>query len=100
MRYARRVILHAPSWNSAALVAFVEGCVRDGVVLVAVTGPDCQLVEDVIDELLVADATEAARFLSTTSHPGNTLDEVRRFAAAWTVGVDLQEPVDEVRLSA
>ena len=98
MSYPPRVILHAPSWNSPALEAFVEDCLRDGVVLVCVVGDDCGRVEDVIDEIVVGDGSNRSRFLNTTSHPGESLDEVQKFAAAWTLDVDPQSPIREVTL--
>ena len=98
--YAKRLILHAPPWDAPVLATFVEDCVRDGVVLVAVVGPDCQRVEDVIDELVVGNSPKAERFLNTTSHPDETLDDVRCLMVAWTIGVDPREPVQEVQLPA
>jgi len=100
MGYAQKLILHAPSWDSAALEEFVEACVRDKVVLVCVIGDDCERVEDVIDELVVRDGTDPQRFLNTTSHPNESLWEVRAFAEAWTVDVDPGACVQEVWLSA
>ena len=98
--YAKRVILHAPPWNAPSLVAFVEDCLRDGVVLLAIVGADCERVEEVVDELVVGDASNSDRFVTTTSHPGESLCEVRRFASTWTLDVDPREPVQEVRLPA
>src|SRR5438128_2019662 len=83
MPYAQRVILHAPAWDSPALGDFVEACLRDGVRLVCVIGNDCRRVEDVIDELVVGDGTDPNRFLTTTSHPDESLEEVKAFAEAW-----------------
>jgi hypothetical protein len=99
MPYARRVILHAPPWNAQSLVDFVECCLRDGVVLVCVVGDDCRRVEDVIDELVVGDASDERRYIITTSHPNESLDEVRDFATMWKLDVDPEEPVQEVRLA-
>src|SRR4051794_39524485 len=98
MSYPPRVILHAPTWNSRALETFVEDCLRDRVVLVCVVGDDCSRVEDVIDEIVVGGGSDRSRFLTTTSHPGEPLDEVRKFAAAWTLDVDPGSPVSEVML--
>lgn len=99
MPYTRRVILHAPPWNAQCLVNFVEASIRDGVALVAVVGNDCQRVEDVIDELVVAAGFDDTRFINTFAHPGETMEEVRAFVATWTLGVDPDEPVQEIRLT-
>lgn len=97
MPYTRRVILHAPRWDAQSLADFVEDCIHDGVALVCVVGEDCQRVEDVIDELVVGDGSDDQRFITTSSHPDGLYD-ARALAAIWTLGVDIAEPVQEVRL--
>ena len=59
--------------------ALVEEFVRDGVKLVAVVGTDCEKVETIIDELVVGEATDPSRFILTSSHPGESLEEVLAF---------------------
>ncbi len=98
MSYARRLILHAPAWNTRSLVDFVEVCIKDGVVLICVIGSDCERVEDVIDELVTGDGSDDERFINTTSHPDETLDEVRKFAAAWLLHDNQNAPVQELQL--
>ena len=100
MRYAQRLVLHAPRWDSPALVDFVEACVKDEVVLVCVVGNDCERVEEVIDELVVGDGGDADRlsFVTTTSHPNGSVAEVIAFAKAWTLDIDPALDVQEVRL--
>lgn len=100
MRYSQRIILHAPTWNSPRLEAFVEKCIEDKVVLVCVVGEDCARVEEVIDELVNGDGTDDSRFFNTTSHPNEPIAEVREFAKAWTLEVDPASPVQEVSLGA
>jgi hypothetical protein len=36
---ARKLILHSPVSNEAALASFVERCLEDGVSLIAIVGP-------------------------------------------------------------
>lgn len=99
MPYARRLILHAPPWDAQSLVDFVEDCIRDGVVLVCVVGNDCQRVEDIIEELIVGDGSDSSRFfVNTTSHPEG-LVEARELAEMWTLDVDVEELIQEVRLA-
>ena len=100
MPYAQRIVLHAPAWDSPALAEFVEACLRDRVVLVCVVGSDCARVEDVIDELVVGDGTDPSRFLTTTSHPDESLEDVKAFAEAWVVDVDRDVGVQVVKLPA
>ena len=98
MQYAQRIILHAPSWHSPKLEAFVEKCIQDRVVLVCAIGGDCARVEDVIDEIVVGDGTDPSRFFITTSHPDESIAEVRKFAEAWALDADPTSPVQEVTL--
>jgi hypothetical protein len=98
MQYAPRIILHAPPRHSRKLEAFVEKCIQDKVVLVCVIGNDCARVEDVIDELVVGDGSNPSRFLTTTSHPNESIAEVQAFAEVWTLELDPTSPVQEVRL--
>jgi hypothetical protein len=90
--------LRAPPWYSCELEEFVEKCIQDRVVLVCVIGNDCARVEDAIDQLVVGDGSDPDRFLITTSHPNESVNEVRKFAAAWTLDVDPAGPVQEIRL--
>jgi hypothetical protein len=98
MQYAQKIILHAPPWHSPKLVAFVEKCVQDKVILVCIVGDDCTRVEDVIDELVVGDGRDPSRFFTTTSHPDASIAEVREFADAWILDIDPTAPVQEVTL--
>lgn len=98
MNYAQRLVLRAPPWDSPELPAFVEQCIQDRVVLICVFGPDCRRVEDVIDELVVGLGDDPSRFINTTSHPNESLEEVRSFAEAWFLDVDTSLPVQVVAL--
>lgn len=98
MQYAQKIILHAPHWNSPKLKRFVEKCIQDQVVLVCVIGNDCAKVENVIDELVVGDGSDPNRFLTTTSHPNESIAQVRAFAEAWSLDIDPTSTVQEIRL--
>ncbi|WP_246756773.1 hypothetical protein [Bradyrhizobium neotropicale] len=58
MSYASRIILHLPLSNEDLLGAFVEQCLRDKVALIAVVGEGAARIEDIIDELVVGDASD------------------------------------------
>lgn len=98
MSYAPRIVLHAPPWDSVELADFVEDCIRYDVVLVCVVGPDCRRVEEVIDELVVGFGDDPSRFINTTSHPDEPLEEVLAFAQSYDLDVDPTSPVQELRL--
>jgi len=96
MPLARKIILHAPISDEALLDAFVEQCLHDGVSLVAVVGPDCSRVEDVIDEIVVGDGSDPTRFLCTTSHPDEPFEDVMNMAITWEF--ERGDSVEEVQL--
>ena len=83
MTLARRVVLQLPLGNPDALGPFVENCLRDGVALIAVVGENAAAVEDLIDDIIVGDGSVRNRFIATTQHEGETLEEVMEFAATF-----------------
>jgi len=80
MTYARNIVLHCPGGYRMELDALVEQFLADGVKFVGVVGVDCEKVEDIVDELVVGDGSEPGRFILTSSHPGETVDDVIEFA--------------------
>ena len=95
MPYPPKVILHTPLADPAKLDSFVEACLTDGVVLIAVFGSDSDKVEDLIDELVVGDASDEGRFVMTSSHRNEPLDEVLDFVAGYDAGPGAQ--IEQVR---
>lgn len=57
----------------------MERYLADGVQLVAIVGLGCATMEELIDELVVADAADPSRFVLTSSHPDESLEEVIEF---------------------
>ena len=88
MPFAPKVVLHCPHGYRMELDALVEQFLADGVKFVGVVGTDCALIEDIIDELIVGDASDATRFILTSSHPGETVEEVVDFARAVSTAGD------------
>lgn len=91
-----KIVLTLPVSDEAALAAFVEQCITRNVSLIAVQGEGCEQIEDEIDWLIVGDGTDDTRFITTLSHPGETLEEVFEFATIWWVNAD--GPTEVVRL--
>lgn len=89
-----KIVLALPMSDKASLAAFVEQCVARNVSLIAVQGEGCARIEDEIDWLIVGDGTDDSRFITTSSHPGETLEEALEFAAAWNA----DGPTEVVRL--
>jgi hypothetical protein len=69
MGTARQIIPMTPLRNRGELAARVEAWIAEGVRLIAIVGPECEAVEDEVDGLIVADATDPGRFIVTTAHP-------------------------------
>ena len=95
MPYASKIILHTPLADPAKLDSFVEACLADGVILIAVFGCDSDKVEDMIDEVVVGDASDQSRFVMTSSHRNESLDEVLDFVARYDAGPGAQ--IEQVR---
>ena len=85
MTRARAVVLQTPLRNPSALPAFVEACLRDRVELIAIVGPDCEALEDEIDWLIVGDGSDESRFIVTSSHAEETLEDAVAFASGWSL---------------
>lgn len=84
MPFGKKIVLHVRSGDVARLDDLVRTFIADGVKFVAVAGQDCAAIEDRIDDLVIGDGS-GSRFVLTTSHPGETLDEVIAFARMLTV---------------
>ncbi len=89
----KRVVLVAPVKESRLLSLFVEKCLRDKVDLICVVGEGCAKIEDIIDELIVSDGSQKGRFIATTSHPDESLDEVIEFAKYYDTDKNLSVEV-------
>jgi hypothetical protein len=86
MSYAQKIVIHSKSGATNALEELVDQFISDGVRFVAVVGKDCALIEDLIDEIVVGDGSGNRRFILTSSHPGESLEEVMQFARIITEG--------------
>jgi hypothetical protein len=78
-----RIVLHSPVSDHAALADFVERCLQDGVRLISITGEHADSLELEVDLLVIGDGSDESRFLVTSAHPGEPLEEVLEFASAW-----------------
>jgi hypothetical protein len=66
------------------LKVLVEAFIADGVAFVGVAGKECDRVEAVIDELVVGDGADESRYILTSSHPMETLEQAVAFARSLT----------------
>lgn len=72
------VILVSNSKYTSHTDALVRSLLNQGCENFSVVGKDCEKIEEIIDELAMADTT-IPKFVTTTSHPDNSLDEVIDF---------------------
>ena len=96
MAFASKIILHSPVSDEDLLDDFVEQCLRDEVSIIAVFGPGSRRVEDIIDEIVVGDGSAPERFVCTTSHPDEPLEDVLNMLKHWEM--ERGDPIQEVRL--
>lgn len=84
MPYPKKIVLNCAGGYRMELDALVEQFIQDGVLLVAVVGKDCGKIEDIIDDLVVGDGSDGRRYILTSSHPGQTVDDAISFARSRT----------------
>lgn len=82
MTYAPKIVLHCPHGYVPRLDSLVEQFLADRVQFVGVVGEDCARIEDIIDELVVGDGSDPLRFILTSSHPGESVQDVIEFASS------------------
>lgn len=79
-KHAARVVLHSASGYSPKQDGLLRQLVVDRVEFVGVVGAECERIEDIIDELCVGPEGLGEHTILTSSHPGESLDEVVAFA--------------------
>lgn len=82
--YGHKVVLHLRSTVRPNLDDLVESFLRDGVRFVGVVGVEASFVEDVIDEIVVGDGSDPDRFILTSSHEHQSVEEALEFARGLT----------------
>jgi|ERR1700683_4982482 hypothetical protein len=82
--YSKKVVLSCPTGSTPGLESLVEDFIKQGVTFVAVVGEDCSRIEDIIDETVVGDGSDDKRFILTSSHPNQTVDDAVAFAKSLT----------------
>jgi hypothetical protein len=85
MSLAAKIVLRTPLREPHGLADLVARCLRDRVGLIVVVGDDCEGVHDAIDEILDGDGTDGLRFIVTTWHDGESLEEAIQFASSFYV---------------
>ena len=84
MAFQSKVVLHCVAGEPKGLDALIETFLKDGVRFVGVVGKGASRIEDIIDEIVVGDGTDDSRFILTSSHEGETVEEALEFARMLT----------------
>jgi hypothetical protein len=77
--YAKKIVLRSRWGYHPGLDTLVADFRRDGVLFVGVVGKDCDIIEDIIDELS-QDLPVPGPALLTASHVDGTVEEAVNFA--------------------
>ncbi|MBL8650447.1 MAG: hypothetical protein JNL35_08600 [Sphingopyxis sp.] len=64
--------------------------------LLAIIGPGSPELEEKIDWMVVGEGDDPSRFLCTTSHPDESLEDVINLVECWEM--ERNDPFQEVRL--
>lgn len=96
MTYAPKIVLQLPISDPDLLRPFVKERLRDDVTLIAIVGKGASKMDDLIDELVVGDGSDRSRFINTTFHANETVEEFMEFARSWEEERD--QPVQLVKL--
>jgi hypothetical protein len=75
--YAKKIVLRSRWGYRPGLETLVADFRRDGVRFVGVVGKDCDLIEDIIDELA---GSELSYSLRTSSHVDESVEQAVSFA--------------------
>lgn len=76
--YARKIVLRSRWGYRPGLETLVADFRRDGVLFVGVVGKDCDLIEDIIDEL--CSGNDLSYSLRTSSHVDESVEQAVSFA--------------------
>lgn len=76
-----KVLIISESGKSPNMIKTLEEIVSTLPRLVAISGKECGILEDICDDF--CERAEHSINITTTSHPGETLEEVQEFVAAW-----------------
>lgn len=78
----KKFVLIPNSGYSTDHDSLLSSLLDDGYELFCAVGKDCELWEEAMDEMAVGDGSNS-RYITTTSHPGESVEEVVTFAESW-----------------
>ena len=84
MAFQSKVVLHCLAGEPKGLDALVETFLKEGVKFVGVVGKDAARIEDIIDEIVIGDGSDDSRYILTSNHEHETVEEALEFARMLT----------------
>lgn len=96
MTYAAKIVLHCPRGYDPRLEDMVRQFVRAGVKFIGVVGQDCSRIEDIVDDIVVGEGDDCGRFILTSSHEGETVEDAMEFA--YLLGTEFEGEVQLIEI--
>lgn len=78
--FRKKIVLNCPNGIPDSIDARLDQFVADGVNFVAVVGPACREIEDMVDDASIAAGSPDQNFILTSSHPDESVSETIEFA--------------------
>lgn len=82
-----KIVLDSETGYSDEHNELLLSILAQGYELLCVVGVDCEMWEEAMDELAVGDGSNS-RYITTTSHPEETVEDVIAFASMFQVSKD------------
>lgn len=83
MTHCRKIVVHSLRGHHPEFAARVAAWLDNGITFIGIVGKDAARLEDVVDDVAIGDGSHA-RFVLSSSHPGETLAEAVAFAEILT----------------
>ena len=96
MGIAKKVVLVSRSGYESSHDAMLQSLIDRRIELFCAVGEDCELWEEIMDELVVGPDGKGKWTVTTTSHPGESVAEVIEFASQFILDEPSEVEVIEV----
>lgn len=84
MSFSKKIVLHCPNGIPASMTELAAQLVKEGVKFVAVVGPACREIENMVDDASISAGSPDQNFVLTSSHLGESIEEAIEFAERLT----------------
>lgn len=98
MSEAKKVVLISRSGYSTSHDDILLSLIQRKVHLFCAVGKDCKLWEEVMDELVVGPVGACEWFVSTTSHPDESIEDVIEFAEGFHIEDSHDDDVEVIEI--